>query len=348
MGINTEEFVALINSAHENMTIVDAFAKCESEVRGHDKIMASVSGGWDSDIMLDMIVRCGGKEKTTFVFFNTGLEYAATKNHIKDLEQKYGVSIETVPPVKPIPLCVREHGVPFWSKRASEMIMRLQKHDFQWEDGTLDELLEKYPKCRSALRWWCNDYTKDNGKQSALNISWVPWLKEYMLANPPDFKISAKCCHYAKKEPAKKYRKQNACDMEMTGVRKAEGGTRATGIHTCFSQSPDGTDAYRPLFWFSDDDKEEYTQRYDVSRSDCYTVWGLPRTGCACCPFAKDFEKELELVKTYEPNFYKAANNIFGKAYEYTRNFEKFREEKRRQNNGEKETGQYTQAILPL
>lgn len=321
------KMVALIDEAPANFTIQDALGKCLLQVRNHEKIMVAVSGGADSDDMIDMIIRCGGKEKCVFVFYNTGLETQATKRHIAALEQKYGINIQIVPPVKPIPICVKQHGVPFWSKRASEMIMRLQKHGFQWEDEPFEVLLEKYPRCKSALKWWCNEYKKDNGDPSALNIEWALYLKEFLIANPPTFRISKKCCHYAKQEPARKYETAGDFDMTCTGVRKAEGGTRATGITTCYTQALAGADSYRPLFWFTDADKAEYDAHYGIEHSDCYKIWGQKRTGCAGCPFGKEFEQELELLEKYEPNFYKAAVKIFGESYDYTRRFLEFREQ---------------------
>ena len=78
------------------------------------------------------------------------------------------------------------------------MMNRLQKHGFKWEDEPFDELIKKYPKCRSALKWWCNE----NGER--LSISRNKWLKEFIVANPPDFFISGDCCYYAKKITCKK------------------------------------------------------------------------------------------------------------------------------------------------
>ena len=52
----------------------------------------------------------------------------------------------------------------------------------------------------------------------------------------------------------------------------------------------------------------------------------MDRTGCAGCPFGRDFEKELEIIKKYEPQLYKAVTNIFGDSYEYTRKYRKFKE----------------------
>jgi hypothetical protein len=59
--------------------------------------------------------------------------------------------------------------------------------------------------------------------------------------------------------------------------------------------------------------------------SACYSEYGLCRTGCAGCPFGKDFEKELEIIENYEPKLYKAVNKIFGESYAYTRGFLEFR-----------------------
>lgn len=324
MSENVELF-DLLEEAPHNMAIGDALVKCFHTVQTHEKIIASVSGGADSDVMLDLLIRCGAKEKTTFVFFNTGLEYEATKRQLERLEAKYDIKIERVDPIKPIPLCVREHGVPFWSKKVSEMMMRLQRHNFQWEDEPLEVLLGKYPRCRAALRWWCNDWKKDNGDPSQLNIEWVKGLKEFIIAHPPKFKISPRCCHYSKKEPARKYKESGDFDLDCIGVRKAEGGDRAIAYPNCFTRVDSGADKYRPLFWFSNADKAEYDEHYEIEHSDCYAVWGMCRTGCAGCPYGKDFETELALAEKYEPKFHRAMLKVFGDSYEYTRQFLEFR-----------------------
>ena len=94
----------------------------------------------------------------------------------------------------------------------------------------------------------------------------------------------------------------------------------------CFTKSDSGdADKYRPLFWFTNADKAEYDEHYGIEHSDCYRVWGMKRTGCAGCPFGKDFETELTLAEKYEPKFHKAMLNVFGPSYEYTRQFIKFR-----------------------
>ena len=171
--------------------------------------MVSISGGADSDDMLDLIMHTVKSEnipldKIHFVFFNTGIEYAATLKHLDELETKYGITIERHRAITPVPLGCKKYGLPFLSKRISNMISRLQKHNFDFAgDGSkgFDELYAKYPKCRCALKWWCNEHENlSNGKSSQLNISYNAYLKDFMIANPPTFKISEKCCQGAKKD----------------------------------------------------------------------------------------------------------------------------------------------------
>lgn len=279
-------------------------------------------GGADSDIMLDMIIRCGGKDNTTFVFFDTGLEYAATKEHLGYLEDKYGIKIVRVKAYKPIPSSCRDHGVPFWSKYASDMMYRLQKHGFKWEDESFEHLIQKYPSCKTALVWWCN---VQKGSTTQYTINRNPFLKEYIIQNPPDFRISNKCCDYAKKHPSHDYAKAGDFDLVCVGIRQSEGGVRATAYKNCFSKKASGADDFRPIFWLRDIDKECYCSHYSVTHSKCYTEYGLQRTGCFGCPFGKRFDEELAIISEHEPRLANAANAIFGKSYEYMRGYLEFR-----------------------
>ena len=76
--------------------------------------------------------------------------------------------------------------------------------------------------------------------------------------------------------------------------------------------------------------KDAYRRQFGIKRSDCYEVWGMKRTGCACCPFGKEFEQELSLAEKYEPKLFTAAQEIFGQSYDYTRRFMEFRKTKKR------------------
>ena len=313
-----------------NIATYEASYKCERHLYQAKKVMCSLSGGADSDIMLDFIQRIL-KEKAFdydceihYVFFDTGIEFKATKEHLDELEKKYNITIERVKAKVPVPLGCKKYGLPFISKFISEQIDRLQQHNFDFvNDGnkSFEELNAKYKGLKAALMWWCN---KKQSKR--FNIEANPLLKEFMIADPPDFRISSKCCNGAKKNTSHDYEKEQQCDLKCLGLRKAEGGIRSSSIKSCFDEKECGKAAiYRPIWWFTDKDKEEYRKFFNVQYSKCYTEYGLKRTGCAGCPFGSRFEQELEIVKKHEPLLYQAINNIFGKSYEYMRKYKIFK-----------------------
>lgn len=172
----------ILQSAPDNFVIQSALIRCFEVMESHSSVAVSVSGGSDSDVMLDMILRCGGRDKCTFVFFNTGLEYEATLEHLDYLEQKYGIQIIREKAVKSIPYCVKTYGVPFYSKFGAEMMYRLQRHNFQWEDEPFEVLIRRYPKCKTALEWWCN---VKKGNTTQYIIDRYPYLKEFIMSSPP-------------------------------------------------------------------------------------------------------------------------------------------------------------------
>lgn len=151
-------------------------------------------------------------------------------------------------------------------------------------------------------------------------------MAQRLIFNPPTFKISAECCGWAKKKVGKRYDKEHNVELKIIGVRKSEGGIRASQYTSCFGEEKN-LDSFRPIFWYRDVDKKEYETLFGVTHSQCYTKYGFKRTGCVCCPFARDFDDELEVVKKYDPKLHKAANFIFGKSYEYTRKYRAFCEE---------------------
>lgn len=317
----------LIGSSLDCAAIEKSFTLLCDKLMAYEQVYVSVSGGSDSDLLVDLIYRA--KERgycladVHYIFFDTGVEFQASKNHLNYLEETYQIKIERLTPKTPVPLAVHKYGQPFLSKYVSMMIGRLQNHGFQWEDEPLEVLTERYSNCLGALSWWCN--TQSEAPNSMFNIDYNPYLKEFMIANPPTFKISADCCTYSKKLVAHKYLAERGADLSIVGVRKAEGGIRSKSISSCFSEGEDGTyDVFRPIFWYSNKDKQLYESVFGLKHSACYTDYYLRRTGCAGCPFGFNFETELEILKEYEPKLYKAVSNIFKDSYAYTRAYREF------------------------
>lgn len=309
----------------DNLTIVNSVLKTRNILNGHRSAVVNISGGADSDIMLDLLETCGDTRcEKRYVFIDTGLEYDATKKHIDYLEDKYGITIDRVRSNKSIPYCVNRYGYPFVNKRVSEMIHRLQLHDFKFEDRPYSELIKEYPTCASALKWWCNE----NKEGGCFNIDNNKWLKEFLIDNPPvDIKISHRCCTHAKKNTTERFCGSGVYDLQCLGVRKYEGGAR-TSIKSCFLTNSEDIDKFLPIFWYTDGDKSQYDSEMGIVHSDCYSVYGMKRTGCAGCPFGRDFEKELELIQKYEPKLYNACVKIFGRSYEYTKAYREYYKKK--------------------
>lgn len=145
--------------AAPTFVLYDSLTKTRSVLEQYQNVLVSVSGGADSDDMVDVVEHLKTeRQRITYVWFDTGIEMAATKRHLADLQEKYKIEIKREKGAMPVAGAVKSVGYPFYSKNFSESIYRLQRHGFEWEDEPFDVLLKKYPNCRAALRWWCNNY----------------------------------------------------------------------------------------------------------------------------------------------------------------------------------------------
>lgn len=327
MSERTVDLASLLSKAPQRTQILKTMLVMRQKLQTHLRIVCSISGGSDSDIVMDLIEKLKDNCSIRYIYFDTGLEYAATHKHIDYLKQKYGVDIEKLPAATPIPLGCKKYGQPFLTKKVSNYVSRLQRHNFTWEDKPFSNLFAQYPCCKAALQWWCNDY----GSKSRFNISAIPYLKEFLIENPPSLPISDKCCEGAKKKPLSQCIALYHPDLRINGMRQDEGGMRSLVYHNCYSPATDSRGAeYRPLFFWNDEDKRIYKKHYQIQYSDAYEVYGLTRTGCAGCPFASGFENELQVIHQYEPNLEKAVYSIFKDSYAYTRNYRDFKKEQKK------------------
>jgi 3'-phosphoadenosine 5'-phosphosulfate sulfotransferase (PAPS reductase)/FAD synthetase len=323
--------VELIKFAPDNLNIVDSMLKARSVLSRHRKIAVSVSGGSDSDNMIDLLEMVKPADCViTYVFFDTGLEYDASKRQLDYLETKYGITIERLRAKKTVAAACREYGVPFISKDVSAFLSRLQAHNFDWTDSAENATPEKYGKCKSALDWYFDSRAASVSGKSLFSIRRYAALRDFISVTPPTFSISDKCCYYAKKRVAYEFNKKYEPDLIVTGMRRAEGGRRAGSIKSCFSQGKNSEpDNYRPIWYWRDEDKVVYKHWRGLRYSDCYEVWGLHRTGCCGCPCNSGAEQELEIVEQYEPLLTKAARAIFSASYAYKLSYRAFKQASR-------------------
>ncbi len=301
---------------------VDTYAKVNSVMQDYKnkKIRVAYSGGSDSDTVMWLLKYLG--YNINGVFYDTGLEYGATWEQLSFMKSQ-GFNIEIIKAKRSIPTSQKRYGHPFISKSVSDMLQRLQKHNFNFQndgDKEFTELFEIYPNSKSALRWWTNNH---NGLRN--NINWNKGLKEFLISFGLPFKVSDKCCDGAKKLPIKQYAKENNIDLMIMGIRKSEGGKRSSTYKYCFVPSKTYTySMYFPLFWWKNADKKLFDQMAKIQHSRCYTEYNLNRTGCAGCPFGQNFEKELLVAEKFEPKLYNGIKNIFNESYEWTRKYKEF------------------------
>ena len=310
----------------------------------HPNAICSYSGGADSDILIDVIE----KARTAFdlppvkyVFFNTGLEMKATKDHVKTTAKKYGVEIETVRPKVGIVTAVRRYGIPFvskimsaglgeWQKKGVPLSIADEYANAEDKAAKRAELKERYPNCESVINFLC---CCNSAGEPRPNIQLVINSSKYMLdfikEYPPCFQVSADCCTYCKKNVAHKVQKDY--EMIITGERRDEGGMRSVprkgeeNKAMCFGKTGNGQFRLRPLYYVSDKDKAWYKKRYGIRYSDAYEVYGLTRTGCCGCPISYKAVDDLELIRPYEPNLVKAAWNVFGPSYLYRKQYNEYK-----------------------
>lgn len=308
------------------LLLEDTLAKALSVIPQHSNPCVAYSGGSDSDTMMFLLRQAGFDIPA--VLHNTGIEWAATLRHT-DYMRSLGFTIDTTRATKSVPTSNRVYGHPWINKRASGMLQRLQKHDFQFQKhGHLPfaVLYQIYPRCKAALRWWCNDW----GEGSRFNIANNSYLKEFLIEFGLPFQVSDQCCEWSKKQPGDVYAREHDVDLMIMGLRKSEGGVRVGVFKNCYSkQRKDRYYTYRPLWFWNNAMKQWYKEKHNISYSDCYEVYGLQRTGCAACPFALGFEDELDLLHTYEPKLHKGIVNIFEPSYKWTRKYRAYQRQQR-------------------
>lgn len=141
-----------------------------THLKRHPNAICSYSGGSDSDIMIDLIESTReifpSLPPVKYVFFNTGLEMKAIKDHVKETSEKYGVEIEECRPKISIVQAAKKYGIPFVSKIMSSGLSEWQKKGVplsiaeEYEQSgdkaaKRKELKARYPKCESLINFLC-------------------------------------------------------------------------------------------------------------------------------------------------------------------------------------------------
>lgn len=206
-------------------------------LKEHPKAICSYSGGADSDILIDLIEMTREIFKlppVKYVFYNTGLEMKATKDHVKATAEKYGVEIEEQRPKINIVRASRMCGIPFvskimsaglegWQKKKLPLSIAEEYENAEDKIAKRKELKERYPGCEQIINFLCCCNSAGEPRPNIqLVINSSKYMRDFIGEYPPDFQISAKCCDYCKKQVAHSCQKDY--EMIITGERRDEGG----------------------------------------------------------------------------------------------------------------------------
>jgi len=268
---------------------------------GVDGVYVPVSGGIDSTVLSHIVEQYQKewnipKESIPRVNSNTGNEYdgvLAMARKISDIEVR--------PKMTPYEVWTYE-GYPVASKKTSRMIRDIQNPT------------EKNYNTRNLYLTGIKINGEKGSSQCKLAKRWYPFIDENQ-----EFKIkcSEKCCDILKKEPLKRYEKENK-RIPLIGTMADEGGSREQG----YLQT--GCNAFEnkksmPIGFWTKQDILEYVLKYNIEiapeygeikrneEGKLYTTLE-ERTGCFCCTFGVQFEKgenRFQRMKRLYPQKYK-------------------------------------------
>lgn len=258
------------------------------EEYGEENFYISFSGGKDSTVVHHLVDMAIPKNKIPRVFINTGIEYNEIVKFVKSMAEQDD-RVVMLKPSQPIKPTLEKYGYPFKSKEYSEKLSQFQRSGVS---PYIKRFLEK----------------KEFG---------CPEMLRYQFTNEFNIPISRECCRKMKKEPAKKWAKQNGKSIVITGMRAEEGGTRAN-MKGCIITDKNGElKKFHPLVKVTDEWEEWFIKQYKIKLASLYySPYNFKRTGCKGCPFRLELQDQLEIMERYFPAERKQCEYIWRPVYE--------------------------------
>lgn len=255
----------------------------------------TLTGFWNDDaqVVVDYLIDLAlPNNKIPRVFINTGIEYSHIVKFVKQLAEKderivilnSGVNIKEM---------LETYGYPFKSKEHSKLLS-LYQHG-------------------SVKSNWLNNYLSDNVNATRFRC---PKILKYQFTPNFNLKVSSNCCDKLKKQPIKKWEKENNKNIALTGMRKSEGGQRAS-INCIITDKENKLTKFHPLLVINDDFENWFIINQNIKLCDLYyPPFNFERTGCKGCPFNLNLQKQLDVMKNLLPNEYNQCELIWKPVYE--------------------------------
>lgn len=261
------------------------------------KAYISFSGGKDSCVLSALFDEAVPENKIPRVYINTGIEYSAIVDYVRERERDDPRFVE-IKPTKPIKQVLETYGYPFKSKEHSVYVMMAMNGSHT----------------KSCQRYFLH---VDNGSKKKILC---PKKLQYQYKNPP-FKISDRCCYKLKKEPAHLWEKEHKRPIAILGLRQGEGGLRARSNGCVLFDGKRNLKKFKPLNPVSKDFENWYIKSRNIKLCKLYyPPFNFERTGCKGCPFNLELQKDLNTMEKLLPNEKKQCEIIWKPVYaEYRR-----------------------------
>ena len=255
----------------------------------------SFSGGKDSTILHYLIDMALPNNHIPRVFINTGIEYNYIVDFVKELASKDDRFI-ILKPSQPIKPMLEKVGYPFKSKLHSHWLSI-------YNNSGLTNAVKKYlGEIEGNIKFIC------------------PNILKYQFTKDFNIKCSEKCCTKLKKDPTKKWQKENNRSIVLTGMRKEEGGAREK-LTCIITDKQNKLVKFHPLVVVNDDFENWFIDKYNIKLCKLYREpFNFKRTGCKGCPYSLDLQEQLDTMAMYLPSEKKQCEMIWKPVYqEYRR-----------------------------
>lgn len=237
----------------------------------HEEYYLSYSGGKDSHLLYWFIKWYLHDDKIKIVGINTYMEHPEIRKRIYD-----NSDIVLLPTMKPFEI-KEKYGIPCFSKEQDFYIYYYQKALREGKPIPKSILPKIERTARYSISKKASQYVKSGNAH----------------------KITHLCCHYLKKEPARRFEKETGL-KPILGIRGNESNLRRNQYQSCFTQDK----KFTPLWDLEDDLFNEIYEQYNIEIPKIYQH--VKRTGCMGCPYGSwkhDTEKELQLVGGKQKEF---------------------------------------------
>lgn len=279
------------------LILFDRIAKIQEINEQYDLLNNSYiafSGGKDSVVLSHLIDLALPNNKIPRVYSNTGIEYRAITEYVKDIA-KEDSRIIIVNQDKNIKKTLEAYGYPFKSKEHSLRVM-------MFNAGSDAYYIKKYITGIDA-----------RGKETTFKC---PQILKYQFEEIGKYNFSNQCCYKLKKDLQHRWQIDHEKKIVITGMKNEEGGNRSR--LGCIS---DNGKKFHPLIVVSSEWENEFIKKNNIQLCKLYyPPYSFERTGCKGCPFNMNIQETLNTMYKLLPNEYYQCLHLWKPVYdEYIR-----------------------------